>query len=286
MIRATANAEGPIFTMHASVAGPVVYLDSWAIYNLAEGDASRRRRFIAALNSGMDLLFSVTNAAELAGPKGASADAARVFLDAIGPRWFPAELSPIDVIQREVTGQCGASACIAERFLKSYAAHRIRSYAPGSGKVIDLSPDFFRLGGLLEYLGLQRESILAGSQKFDSLLRTKVAMVRERCNRNQKWLDARFPRVPFDPLFPATFIFKNLLRVMIDEETLRPGDGMDFCHAVTAGAFASFAALDKRWKRRVGSLPKPNRLARIYGPSELDQMVADMELWLEHRAAS
>src|SRR6266550_7520844 len=173
MIRATAKPDGPIFTMHASVAGPVVYLDNWAIYDLAEGDASRRRRFIAAVNTGMDLLFSVTNAAELAGPKGASADATRAFLDAIGPRWFPAELSPVDVIQREVTGQYGAGSCIAERFLKSYAAHRIRSCAPGSGKVIDLSPDFFRLGTLLDYLGPQRESILSGTQEFDSLLRTK-----------------------------------------------------------------------------------------------------------------
>jgi hypothetical protein len=33
-------------------------------------------------------------------------------------------------------------------------------------------------------------------------------------------------------------------------------------------------------------LPKPNQLARVYGPSELDQMVTDMELWLAHRAAS
>ena len=33
-------------TLNASVSGPVVYLDNWAIYDLAEGDSTRRKRFI------------------------------------------------------------------------------------------------------------------------------------------------------------------------------------------------------------------------------------------------
>jgi hypothetical protein len=60
---------------------------------------------------------------------------------------------------------------------------------------------------------------------------------------------------------------------------------MDFCHAVMAGAFASFATLDKHWKRRVGGLPTPNGLAHIYFGPELDKMVTDMESWVMHGAA-
>jgi hypothetical protein len=41
-----------------------VYLDNWAIYDLAEGDASRRKRSIEAIGCGVELLFSVANAAE------------------------------------------------------------------------------------------------------------------------------------------------------------------------------------------------------------------------------
>jgi hypothetical protein len=67
MIRATSAPDGPFLTVTASVSGPVVYLDNWAIYDLAEGDPHRRKRFIEAM-LGMDLLFSVTNAAELSGP--------------------------------------------------------------------------------------------------------------------------------------------------------------------------------------------------------------------------
>ena len=62
------------------------------------------------------------------------------------------------------------------------------------------------------------------------------------------------------------------------------GDWMDFCHAVVACAFASFATLDTRWKRRIASLGA-NRLARIYAPSELEQLIQVMELWLSNRAA-
>jgi hypothetical protein len=70
MIRATSSFDGPLMTLNASVSGPVVHLDNWAIGELAEGDALRRSRFVDAIHSGgMDLLFSVTNAAEISGPQ-------------------------------------------------------------------------------------------------------------------------------------------------------------------------------------------------------------------------
>jgi hypothetical protein len=46
-----------------------------------------------------------------------------------------------------------------------------------------------------------------------------------------------------------------------------------------ASTFASFATLDKHWKRRIEGLPRPNGLARIYSGTELDAMVADIEAW-------
>jgi hypothetical protein len=84
MIRVTSTG------LNVNVSGPVVYLDNWAFIELAKKDPSRRRRFIDAVHSGVDLLFSVTNAAGLSGPQGRSAEAVKAFLDEIGPRWFPA----------------------------------------------------------------------------------------------------------------------------------------------------------------------------------------------------
>src|SRR2546430_16466517 len=98
MIRATANADGALFTLNASESGPVVSLDNRAFINLAKGDPSRRKRFLGAIHSGVELLFSVTNAAELSGPQGRAADIVRDFFDGIGPRGFPASHDDIEVL--------------------------------------------------------------------------------------------------------------------------------------------------------------------------------------------
>jgi hypothetical protein len=55
---------------------------------------------------------------------------------------------------------------------------------------------------------------------------------------------------------------------------------MDFCHALIASSFATVAAWDKQWKRRVENLPKPNRIPRIYYERELTAMVDDIETGL------
>jgi hypothetical protein len=67
--------------------------------------------------------------------------------------------------------------------------------------------------------------------------------------------------------------------LIIEANPLKNGDGMDFCHAVMASTFASFAALDKHWKCRIEGFPRPNGLARIYSGTELAAMVADIEAW-------
>jgi len=43
--------------LNASLSSVVVYLDNWAVGNLAEQDSSRRTRFARAIQSGADLLF-------------------------------------------------------------------------------------------------------------------------------------------------------------------------------------------------------------------------------------
>src|SRR5260370_41999115 len=121
------TASGPRVT----VSDLAIYLDNWAIIELAKHDPSRRQRFIDSLSTGgADLLFSVTNAAELTGPQGKSRDAVRVFLEKIGPHWFPVVLNSMDAIQREVDGAAPAKSCVAEEFLMSYWAHRTKDYTP------------------------------------------------------------------------------------------------------------------------------------------------------------
>lgn len=93
------------FQLQASLTGSAIYLDNFAIMDIAEGDPTRRRKFIEVLESGRaELLFSASNVADLSGPQGASLKATQTLLDAIGPHWFPVELDPMIVIKREEKG--------------------------------------------------------------------------------------------------------------------------------------------------------------------------------------
>ena len=90
-----------LFGMRASVDGLTVFLDNFAIIDLAKRNPDRRKRFIATLNRGVDVLFSVSNAAELSGPQGDSFTIVREFLDEIGTHWFPVEFDPYECMKRE-----------------------------------------------------------------------------------------------------------------------------------------------------------------------------------------
>jgi len=145
--------------MHASVGGLAVYLDVFAVKELAKGDPARRKRFIGLLDRGVEILFSVANAAELSGPQGASFDKMRAFLDEIGPPWFPVEFDPYVCIQRERELRDPLTCCFSERLLKTFTATEIRR---STGIKIDELPtslprDFFRLGLFMEWLAPQRE---------------------------------------------------------------------------------------------------------------------------------
>jgi hypothetical protein len=284
MIRATSSIDGPPFTFNATVSGLAVYLDNWSVIDLAKGDPSRRKRFVDAVCTGGDLLFSSANAAELTGPQGKSFDAVKSFLDQIGPHWFPVELNPFKVIERERSGANRSESCVSADFMRAYFRDRTKGFTPGSGKVIDLSEDFFRLGTVMDWVA-QSDSIPRHSREFDDILRT-AREHRTVYERDPSRLDQQF-RV-FNPHQPATFACGNLMRTLIVESKayqVKKGDGLDFCHAVMASAFASVATLDKQWKRRVENLPKPNRLARIYSGRELDEMVTDIESYLKREAA-
>jgi hypothetical protein len=284
MIRATSNIDGPPFTFNATLSGLAVYLDNWAVIDLAKGDPSRRRRFIDAVCNGGDLLFSGANAAELTGPQGRSFDTVKSFLDQIGPHWFPVELNPFEVVERELNGANLAESCGSKDFMHAYFRDRTKDCSSGSGKIIDLSQDFFSLGAVMDWAA-QSNSIPNQSAKFDDVLRT-IRERRTEYERNPSRLDQKFRM--FNPSQPATFACGNLLRTLIVESKayqIKKGDGLDFCHAVMASAFASVAALDKHWKRRVENLPKPNKLAHIYSRRELDTMVTDIESWVSQSSA-
>jgi hypothetical protein len=273
MIRFTC-ADSHRVELDASASGLRVYLDHWAIIELARHNSSRRRRFVEAICAKGDLLFSFANIAESVGLKGKSAEVVKDFLNSLGANWVPVELSE-EVIRLEMTGADSTRNFLSKELLEAYVPNRMATH-PRS-EIVDLSENFFRLGPILDWVagaGQFREQ----SKKFDELM----AKVREYYDRyiQNGGRDLRL-RV-FNPSQRCAFAFINLMRLLIEESKAhqaKKNDGMDFCHSIIGSAFAHFAALDGPWKRRVESLPKPNDLARIYSAGELDQMVADIESW-------
>lgn len=283
MIRAVIGPDGaPSF--ESSVTGVPVYLDNFAIKYFAKGDQALRRRFIAALQRGADLLFSLNNAVELVGPQGRSAEASKEFLNEIGPYWFPIEMDVTVVLDRELRGYDYSKCCFSGELLNAYFRSRTHADVPGSGRVIDLSSDkFFRLGLFVDWLRPHKDYFDEQRVKFDFMLRDALKKCRAKVKQDRNWLDHALP-THSDPAKLATFSYNNLIRNLITDkgDSLKMGDGSDFFHAIMASAYSTFAALDKHWKRRIGNLPKPNGLARIYYEPELPKMVVEIESAVSH----
>jgi len=271
-------ADGQL-TFESSVRGIAIYLDTFALKSFAKGDASLRQRFVAAVNNGADLLFSVTNGVEISGATGASSEAVKAFLNELGPNWYPIQMSTDEVMSREKRGLAPGACCIDEDVLRAFFSNRTCGHTPGSGKIIDLSHEFFQLGAFVDWLAPQRNYFLEQRRQFDELLKDYIHKLRARHKEKPSWLDQVLPQPQFSPSRAATFAYFGLLRGLIYDRgrQVKDGDAMDFHHAVMACAFANFAALDKHWKTRVANLPKPSRTPRIYYEPELAAMVADIE---------
>lgn len=265
----------------AQLSGVAVYLDNWAIIELANGDPKRRERFVAALKSCGSLLFSFTNSIELGEAEGEPAERVRVFLDEIGAHWIPLELNPWTVAKREAAGKTEPTPCISFVFVEAFFKDRLYELSPGGSKIVDLSADnFFKMSSAMKWANEQKDQTRAGTKEIDDTLIARVASDYAEFKKDPSSLDKTVPLVEYGQSTPARFALLNLLRQLVSEAkqfTLKKGDGRDLCHAVLGSAYGSLAALDKHWKRRVEALPKPNGLARIYSANELDKLVGDLE---------
>ena len=279
MIRFTTTQDGKPVCV-GELRGLGVYLDNDSLIELAKGSDSRRQRFVDAIQGGGTLLFSWTNAAEIAGPLGASARAVSVFLDSIGPYWVPLELNPWRVIEKEQAGPV-ERAPVSEHFMEAYFQERAYALSPEGTELLDLSAEsFFRLGVVLEWVHEGREAIRQNARNIDQALRERLEQLRAEYESDPASLDRELPPIPFDERQPATFLWVHLQRMLVLEAKafqFKDNDGLDFCHAVLAGAYGSVVTLDKQWRRRIEQLPKPNNVARVYYRPEVDELVDLLE---------
>jgi hypothetical protein len=189
----------------------------------------------------------------------------RSFMNEIGAHWYPVELDPHMVVQRELQNPGDPNCCFSRKFMSDYLGSRVGSVP--REQVIGISEGLFELGHVMDWLAPQRDSIRRGRQDVDKALIERIKDHRSQHDADPNWLDQHFPAQPFNPTYPATFAYVNMVRLLVLEAksyAMMPGDGIDFCQAIIGSAFSSVATLDKKWKRRVELMPKPNKLARVY----------------------
>lgn len=265
----------------AKLEGLAVYLDNWAIIELANGDPKRRDRFVNALKSCGSLMFSFTNSIELGEAEHEPAKRVRTFLDEIGAHWIPIELNPWTVMDREIAGQTNPTPCISTLFIETFTQDRMFEQSPDGSKVVDLSPEnFFTLTSVMKWANEKKDDTRKNTDEIDATLIQRVTEEHAEYTKDATHLVKVWPNEPYSKEMPTRFALLHLLRLLTTELkqfTLKKGDGRDLCHAAIGSAYGSIAALDKQWKRRVAALPNPNGLAHIYSPNELDQLVADLE---------
>jgi hypothetical protein len=258
------------------VRGIAVYLDNFAIIRIAQESLERRDRFLNCLSDkSADLLFSVANSIDLVG----SNKTVKAFLKQIANHWFPVDLSVNEVCKREEQGLTGADVFSAMDFARMVFAAQVQP-SLASGEITHISADLFAPDKFIEWLEVHKDRIWKDRNALDESLFRKVKEYRSRQKRDPSWVERSFPEFArFRSDKPAMFAYENIIRSFVVDRGTQPkkGDGLDLSHAVLGSAFASFAALDGQWKKRVESLPKPNGLARIYCEPELDQMVSDIE---------
>jgi len=290
MIAFERNPQGEL-SLRASIVGLPVFLDQFAMYNLAYQNPSRRARFVGCINSGAEVLFSISNAAELSATQGDSFRKIRDFVNDIGTRWFPVELDPVEVINREKRGLRPDQCCACMDFMTRLLVFHSKTFP--KDRVLGVSPELFNLRHVMDWIGPQRDSIIKSKRDMDAALVAKIKDHRAKHDADPMWTDMHFPELQFNPSLAGTFAYVNMVRLLVLESksyAMKPNDGIDFCQAVIGPAFASVATLDKNWKRRVEALPKPNRLAPVYYAPELDKLVddleADLKVWNSRRLPS
>jgi hypothetical protein len=288
MLETIAVEDGTV-QIRATIRRFGIYLDNFAVVNLAMGPEERRRAFWRLCDSdhGGDLLFSPLNAAELIGSSAPrTLERCRHFLDGVGPSWCPVESPGImSVLKREAAG-AGKTSCISNWFLERMFAV-LNIVAHGEQRIELVPSSFFTLGTVIEWVQRHRDETQAVLRKQEQVFFSQIKTLRTLYERKPERFQEEIPRPSYDASRPATFAFWGLLRILIEElkgYQLKRGDLADLCHATIAASYGKFAALDKEWKRRVESLPKPNDLARVYYGPQIDVLLADVEEQLDRRA--
>jgi len=263
----------------ATIRGVAVYLDNDSLIDIARGNPDRRARFTDAVRRKGSLIFSMANAVDLSGPTlSGTIDDIRQFLDGFENAWVPADLNPWKLSERELQGSSDGSPLVSPVFTETFFQQRAYDLSPEGSRVLSLAPDtFFRVSAVVDWAHQGRHIVRAQMEQIDQTLIESVRQMRKLFDEDPAALDREIPAIPYDKRWPATFVLRALMRLLVKEAkgyALKKGDGLDLVHAVVGAAYASVTTTDKSWKRRlVTAIPPELLTARLYYRRELDQLI-------------
>jgi len=269
LIKSISTHDSGVIVEASLVRPPAIYLDQDSLHDLAEAKP-RQKRFRDIFERKGTLLFSWTNVMDIAGPQGETKDEIRGFLDALGPFWIPLEMNPYEVVRKEQgLKPSSGTPCVSEAFLQTYYPI-VHGNTPTLAQVVDL-------------VHKHRSHVLANTEYLKNQISQTVKGHRSEYVKDPSSLDRMLPPETWDVARPATFLFRELFRLVVREAksyTWMANDGVDFLHAAVAGAYADLLVLDKQWKRRVLDAAQKRPYQWVFYRNELDQFLDLFEQWV------
>jgi hypothetical protein len=238
-----------------SVRPPLVYLDHWAVREIAKNPL-RRDHFLETFKSRGTLLFSVFNMAEMGQNSGRSYQQICDLLDGVDAFWIFIE-SDVDIVQQRIVARQPPPAT----FLGSLDL---------LGTIVKTLPvGTYKLGSALAALQgedfraemprlLQRPAMLQLFQGF-----------RADHKRGRKMLPNRLPRET-----PAWIMLELARHLVKDGKNIENNDVIDLLHAVVPLCFAHIVLLEKAWRSYASKLRLSD--THVFAAPQLDEALEVM----------
>src|SRR5262249_9777364 len=134
MITVETNNDG--VRVHMSSRQPMIYLDQWAIYRLANNEVWKAR-LTSILSTRGTVYLSWMNIAEIATTSPDTSNRIRALLYDVCENWLLIDSNFNEVVEKESAGAQTSSPCLDENFLKQYYPY-IHGGPLTLGTVVDL----------------------------------------------------------------------------------------------------------------------------------------------------
>lgn len=211
------------------------------------------------------LLISVANIIELGRKEGEPLKKLKSFFENLGEHWFPLEVNPLLVIEREIDNK-GAPPYFDQQLITNYYPY-IHEQSHSLSKVIDL------ISGERDRF----DKCLARAHQFS----VDLTQVRKLFQEKHPSINPdAYLVLHYDSANPTSYSYNGLMRASIEGKlSLTGNDVVDIWHASTSLVYADIVVLDRRWVQIAKDKLKklPGLIQKLFKVSELALMIGSLE---------